>query len=155
MIDVRGTAKHSATNLMKRVGIWSAPVEQSDRRFLMTWRTFSLVAGDNWKRIPPEGTSGRLSIRLVRSSIGVAWVSSVLWAVVAKKGTEPSFGTTVITATILFIISILFSRVTVDVLVFVLRVAFFHLRCCASSFCTISKFCVRVFWWQRDDDKRR
>ena len=32
-----------------------------------------------------------------------------------------------ITATILFIISILFSRVTVNVLVFVLRVVFFHL----------------------------
>ena len=43
------------------------------------------------------------------------------------KGTEASLGTTVITATILFIISILFSRVTVNVLVFVLRVVFFHL----------------------------
>ena len=43
------------------------------------------------------------------------------------KGTEASFGTTVITATILFIISILFSTVTVNVLVFVLRVVFFHL----------------------------
>ena len=44
------------------------------------------------------------------------------------KGTEASFGTTVITATLLFIISILFfSRVTVNVLVFVLRVVFFHL----------------------------
>ena len=43
------------------------------------------------------------------------------------KGTEASFGTTVITATILFIISILFSKVTVNVLVFVLRVVFFHL----------------------------
>ena len=43
------------------------------------------------------------------------------------KGTEASFGTTVITVTILFIISILFSRVTVNVLVSVLRVAFFHL----------------------------
>ena len=42
------------------------------------------------------------------------------------KGTEASFGTTVITVTILFIISILFSRVTVNVLVFVLRVVFFH-----------------------------
>ena len=41
------------------------------------------------------------------------------------NGTEASFGTTVITATILFIISILFSRVTVNVLVFVLRVVFF------------------------------
>ena len=38
-----------------------------------------------------------------------------------------TFGTTLITATILFIISILFSRVTVNVLVFVLRVVFFHL----------------------------
>ena len=44
------------------------------------------------------------------------------------KGTEASFGTTVITATLLFIISILFfSRVTVNVLVFGLRVVFFHL----------------------------
>ena len=42
------------------------------------------------------------------------------------KGTDASFGTTVITATMLFIISMLFSRVTVNVLVFVLRVVFFH-----------------------------
>ena len=80
-------------------------------------------------------------------------------------GTEASFGTTVITATILFIISIFSSRVTVNVLVFVLRVVFFssncvyrdaiHVRCCASGFCIISKFCARVFWWQRGDDKRR
>ena len=70
------------------------------------------------------------------------------------KGTEASFGTTVITATILFIISILFSRVTVDVLVIVLRVVFssncvccdaVHVGCCASGFCIISKFCVRLF----------
>ena len=46
------------------------------------------------------------------------------------KGTEASFGTTVMTATILFIISILFCRVTVDVLVFVLRVVFFHTMLC-------------------------
>ena len=46
------------------------------------------------------------------------------------KGTEASFGTTVITATIIFIISILFSRVTVNVLVFVLRVVFFHTMLC-------------------------
>ena len=63
------------------------------------------------------------------------------------KGTEASFGTNVITATILFIISILFSRVTVNVLAFVLRVAFFrdavHVRCGASGFCIISKFCVK------------
>ena len=43
------------------------------------------------------------------------------------KGTEASFGTTAITATILFIISIFFSRVMVNILVFVLRVVFFHL----------------------------
>ena len=71
------------------------------------------------------------------------------------KGTEAYFGTTVITATILFIISILFSRVTVNDLFFGLRVVFFHLilyavtryivRRCASGFCFISKFCVRVF----------
>ena len=48
------------------------------------------------------------------------------------KGTEASFGTTytVITATILFIISILFSRVTVNVLVFALHVVFFHTMLC-------------------------
>ena len=46
------------------------------------------------------------------------------------KGTQASFGTTVITATILLIISILFSRVTVNVLVFVLRVVFFHTMLC-------------------------
>ena len=53
-----------------------------------------------------------------------------------------------ITATILFIISIFSSRVTVNVLVFVLRVVFFssncvyrdaiHVRCCASGFFTLS-----------------
>ena len=41
------------------------------------------------------------------------------------KGTRASLGTTVIAVTILLILSILFSRVTVDVLVFVLRVVFF------------------------------
>ena len=54
-----------------------------------------------------------------------------------------------ITATILFIISILFSRVTVNVLVFVLHVVLFHLIVCIvtrymydaseSGFCIISK----------------
>ena len=43
------------------------------------------------------------------------------------KGTEAYFGTTMITATILFIISILFCRVTVNELFFVLHVVFFHL----------------------------
>ena len=43
------------------------------------------------------------------------------------KWTEASFGTTAITATILFIILILFSRVMVNVLVFVLCVVLFHL----------------------------
>ena len=47
--------------------------------------------------------------------------------IMKPKGIEASFGTTVITATVLFIISILFSRVTVNVLVLVLRVVFFHL----------------------------
>ena len=45
----------------------------------------------------------------------------------STTGTEAFFVTTVITVTILFIISILFSRVTANVLVFVLRVVFFHL----------------------------
>ena len=42
------------------------------------------------------------------------------------KESQASFGTTVITVTI-FILPILFSRVTVNALVFVLRVVFFHL----------------------------
>ena len=46
---------------------------------------------------------------------------------IETKGTEASFGTTVITVTILFIISILFSGVKFNVLVFVLRVVFIHL----------------------------
>ena len=73
-----------------------------------------------------------------------------------QKGIEASFGTTMITATILFIISILFSRVAVNVLVFVLRVVFFHLIVYTvtrymydavrrSGFCIISTFYVRVF----------
>ena len=44
------------------------------------------------------------------------------------KRTAASFATTVITVTILFIILILFSRVTVNVVVFVLRVVFFIFR---------------------------
>ena len=71
------------------------------------------------------------------------------------KGTEASFGTTVVTATILFIISILFSRVTVNVLVFVLRVVLFHLFVCivarymydalSRDFALSASCCVRVF----------
>ena len=41
------------------------------------------------------------------------------------KGTQASLGTTVIAVTILLILSILFSRVIVNVLAFVLRVVFF------------------------------
>ena len=41
------------------------------------------------------------------------------------KGTQASLGTIVIAVTILLILSILFSRMTVNVLVFVLRVVFF------------------------------
>ena len=40
------------------------------------------------------------------------------------KGTQASLGTTVTAVTILLILSILFSRVTVNVLVFVLHVVF-------------------------------
>ena len=40
------------------------------------------------------------------------------------KGTQASLGTTVIAVTILLVLSILFSRVTVNVLVFVLCVVF-------------------------------
>ena len=41
------------------------------------------------------------------------------------KGTQASLGTTVIAVTILLTLSILFSRVTVNVLIFVLHVVFF------------------------------
>ena len=41
------------------------------------------------------------------------------------KGTQASLRTTVIAVTILVILSIFFSRVTVNVLVFLLRVVFF------------------------------
>ena len=67
------------------------------------------------------------------------------------KGTQASLGPTVIAVTILLILSILFTRVTVNVLVFVLRAVCeycdaVHARCCASGFFIISKFCViRVF----------
>ena len=68
------------------------------------------------------------------------------------NGTQASLGPTVIAVTSLLILSILFSRVTVNVLVldFVLRVVCVycdavHVRCSASGFCIISKFCVRVF----------
>ena len=44
------------------------------------------------------------------------------------KGSHASFVTTVIAVTILLMLSILFSRVTVSVLVFVLRVAFYVMR---------------------------
>ena len=56
------------------------------------------------------------------------------------KETEASFGTTMITATILYFISILFSRVTVNLLVFGLSVVFFHL--------------IRDFKIQRRDDDK-
>ena len=67
------------------------------------------------------------------------------------KGAEASFGTTVITATILFIISILFSRVTVNELFFVLRVYVFssvccdavHVRCC--DFALSASFVLECF----------
>ena len=44
-----------------------------------------------------------------------------------RNWTEGCFGTTVITATVVFIIAILFRSVTVNVLVFVLRFVLFHL----------------------------
>ena len=63
-----------------------------------------------------------------------------------NQGTEASFGTAVITATILFIISILFSRVTVNVLVFVLRVVFFHTMLCVGlDFALSASFVLECF----------
>ena len=50
-----------------------------------------------------------------------------------------------ITATILFIISILFSRVTVDVLVFVLRVAFFIYDAVRRVFALSASFVLECF----------
>ena len=80
------------------------------------------------------------------------------------KGTEASFGITLITATILFIISTLLSRVTVNELFFLLRVVFFHLivyvvtrymsDAVRRDFALSASF-VLVFWWQRGDHKRR
>ena len=67
------------------------------------------------------------------------------------KGTEASFGTitaTMVTATILFIISILFSRVTVYVLVFPLCVVFFHLIVyIVTRTCTM--LCVGILHYQQ------
>jgi len=71
------------------------------------------------------------------------------------EGTQASLGTTVTAVTILLILSILFSRVNVNVFVFVLLARCFlfscncvssdavHVRCSASRFCLISKFCVK------------
>ena len=69
------------------------------------------------------------------------------------KGTQASLGITVIAVTIiLLILSILFSRVTVNVLVLYCALCFscncvscdaVHVRCAASGFCIISKFCVK------------
>ena len=61
------------------------------------------------------------------------------------KRTEASFGTTGITVTILFIIPVLFSRVTVNELVFVLRVVFFHLI--LHGTCTM--LCVGILHYQQ------
>ena len=68
------------------------------------------------------------------------------------KGTQASLGTTVITVTILLILSILFSRVTVNVLFLFCALCFscncvycyaVPVRCSASGFCIVSKFCVK------------
>ena len=67
------------------------------------------------------------------------------------KGTQVSLGTTVITVTIL-ILSILFSGVTVNVLSLFCALCFscncvycyaVPVRCSASGFCIVSKFCVK------------
>ena len=66
------------------------------------------------------------------------------------KGTQASLGTTVIAVTILLILSILFSRVTVNVLFLFCALCFscnycfaVPVRCSASGFCIVSKFCVK------------
>ena len=65
------------------------------------------------------------------------------------KGTQASLGTTVITVTILLILSILFSRVTVNVLFLFCALCFscncvycyaVPVRCSALGFCIFSKF---------------
>ena len=76
-----------------------------------------------------------------------------------------SLTTTVISVTLLFIISILFRRVTVNVLDFVLRVVFFfssncvycnevHVRCCASDALSAS-FALECFDGSEVTTKRR
>ena len=64
------------------------------------------------------------------------------------KGTQASFGTTVITVKI-FIIPILFSRVTVNVLVFVFRVVFFHLIVYTVLHGTCTNLCVEILHYQQ------
>ena len=68
------------------------------------------------------------------------------------KGTLASLGTTVIAVTILLILSVLFSRMTVMYLFLYCALCFscncvycdaVHVRCSASGFCIISKFCVK------------
>ena len=65
------------------------------------------------------------------------------------KRSHASFVTTVIAVTILLMVSIVFSTVTVNVLVFCISRCVFcnavHVRCSASGFCIISKFRIRVF----------
>ena len=62
------------------------------------------------------------------------------------KGTQASLGTTVIAVTILLILSILLSRVLHCAFSFSRNYVYsytVHLRCSASRFCIISKFCVK------------
>ena len=68
------------------------------------------------------------------------------------KGTQASLGTTVIAVTILLILSILFSGGTVMYLFVYCALCFscncvycgaVHVRCSASEFCIINKFCVK------------
>ena len=67
------------------------------------------------------------------------------------KGTQACLGTTVIAVTILLILSILLSRETINILVFVflcfsrsyVYCDAVHARCSSSGFCIVSKFCVK------------
>ena len=68
MILVRGPAKWSATRFMNVVGIWSAPVEQSDLKVLIALNTSSLETGELLNRIWSSESSERFSISSVSST---------------------------------------------------------------------------------------
>ena len=60
-----------------------------------------------------------------------------------------------IAVTIVLILSILLSRVTVNVLVYCVYCDEVHVRCSASGFCIISKFCVKSVFYVSEVTTRK